>query len=505
MNIIRKIKEHKFSFFFLSLALGIIVGLLIATRLDLSPLLNADSKTGLKQSDSPDVEQATMTVASEVGKAVVSISTVHTEKVGGRQFYYRGGPSDESPFGSDELFRRFFDDFLGEMPEREYKRMGLGSGVIINPAGYILTNEHVIQDADKITVTLSDGRELKGEVKGRDRRSDLAVIKIDANNLPVAVLGDSAKVKIGQWVVAIGNPFGFALENPEPTVTVGVVSALHRSLGRVLSRDKDYTDLIQTDAAINPGNSGGPLVNLNGEVIAINVAIFSTTGGYQGVGFAIPINQAKRILGKLIEGKKILYGWLGINVQDMDEKLADYFGVPDKKGVLIVKVFKDSPADNAGIKDKDIILSFDGERVSSVNDLLKVVGKAEVGRKVQLEVLRDKNKITVSAEVGERPEDVTKYAEKGSPAGKSWRGLVVGDITDQIARKFGLENEEGVVVIDVDSGSAADEAGIVVGDVIIEINKEAIKNTADFNKVAKDIQGDALVQTNRGFLIVKGK
>ena len=216
------------------------------------------------------------------------------------------------------------------MPDRDYKQVGLGSGVIIDSSGYILTNQHVIDQADKIKVTLSDGREFKGEIKGQDARSDLAVIKIVAKDLPAVELGNSEKLRIGEWVVAIGNPFGFALEGAEPTVTVGVISALHRSLGKILSRNRDYTDLLQTDAAINPGNSGGPLVNLKGEVVGINVAIFSTSGGYQGIGFAIPINAAKRIISQLIAGKEVLYGWLGITIQDLTEDMAKYFGLSIK-------------------------------------------------------------------------------------------------------------------------------------------------------------------------------
>jgi len=511
MRIINLIKKYRLSVILISLTVGIVVGLLVATRLDISPLSSANSKAVLKEPmASPPLEQATTTVAEEVGKAVVSISTVHTEKVGGRRQYYfggPGGPSEQGPFG-DELFRRFFDDFLGQMPEREYKRMGLGSGVIIDQAGYILTNEHVIQDADKITVTLPDGREFKGIVKGRDRRSDLAVIKIEAKDLPAAVLGDSNKVKIGQWVVAIGNPFGFAMENPEPTVTVGVISALHRSLGRSLSQDRDYSDLIQTDAAINPGNSGGPLVNLNGEIIGINVAIFSTSGGYQGIGFAIPVNEVSRIVNRLIEGKKILYGWLGINVQELDENLAGYFGVPDKHGVLIARVLKDGPAEKAGLKDKDVIISFGGERVSNVNELLKVIGKTGVGKRVDVEILRDKTKHTVIVEVGERPEDVSKYADQGSqesPSGQSWRGLAVGDISEQLAKRYNIEEAGGVVVLEVENGSPSDEAGLMPGDVIKEINKETVKDSPDFQKVTKGIKGDALIGTNRGYIIVKGQ
>jgi len=332
--------------FGLAILIGLVIGLLIAIRFDISaPVQSQSTETKVNPStpaslEGFNMEDAIINVANTTGKSVVSVSTEHTTKVGGTKRYYFGSPFGESPFGEDDFFRRFFNDFFGEMPEREYKQLGLGSGVIIDPEGYILTNEHVIGGADKITVTLSDGRELKGEIKGVDQRSDLAIIKINARNLPVATLGDSSNLKIGQWVVAIGNPFGFALQNSEPTVTAGVISALHRSLGRGLSQDKDYNDLIQTDAAINPGNSGGPLVNLKGEVVGINVAIFSTSGGYQGIGFAIPVNNAKRVISRLIEGKKILYGWLGVTVQDLTDDLIKHFGLPDKNGALVAKVLE---------------------------------------------------------------------------------------------------------------------------------------------------------------------
>jgi serine protease Do len=360
------------------------------------------------------MEDAIINVAKAVGPAVVSISTEHTQKLkgGGRRYYFRS-PFGASPFGEEDPFRKFFDDFFGEMPDREYKQRGLGSGVIIDSRGYILTNQHVIDEADKITVTLSDGRDFKGVIKGQDARSDLAIIQINAHNLPVASLGDSDNLKIGQWVVAIGNPFAFAMQNPEPTVTVGVISALHRSLGRALGRDRDYNDLIQTDAAINPGNSGGPLVNIKGEVAGINVAIFTTSGGYQGIGFAIPINSAKKIIAKLIEGKKVTYGWFGVTVQDLTDELAKYFGPTDKNGALVVSVLENSPAQKAGIKESDIIKQLDNKAINNVRELLNAVGKAEVGRKVKVVVLREKKDMTLEIEVGERPENLEEVSEGG--------------------------------------------------------------------------------------------
>ncbi len=506
--------KRKFLFIGLVLLTGLIIGLAIGAQFSVSA--SAENQPVAPCLQGPGMEDAIINVANTAGKAVVSIGTEHTAKIkslGKRRIYFNGRPfNGESPFGGDEddPFRRFFDDFMGDIPDREFKRMGLGSGVIIDPQGYILTNEHVINDADKIKVTLSDGREFKGEVKERDPRSDLAVIKINANNLPVATLGDSDNLKIGQWVVAIGNPFGFALQNPEPTVTVGVISALHRSLGRVMSRDRDYNNLIQTDAAINPGNSGGPLVNLKGEIVGINVAIFSTSGGYQGVGFAIPANNAKRIVSRLIEGKKISYGWMGITVQDLNDDLSKYFGLADKNGVLVAKVLEDGPAAKAGMKESDVIKQFDNKPVNSVKDLLNVVGSAEVGRKVKVMVIRDKKPVALDATVGERPEDTDEIIsneegdEKGKPAAV-WRGISVEDLGAEKIKRFKTEEKQGVVVIEVEPNSPADEAGVMPGDVIVSINKQPVKNASDYEKITKGLKGDALVRTARGYYLVKEK
>jgi serine protease Do len=293
------------------------------------------------------------------------------------------------------------------------------------------------------------------------------------------------------------------MENPEPTVTVGVISALHRSLGRVISRDKDYSDLIQTDAAINPGNSGGPLVNLKGEVVGINVAIFSTSGGYQGIGFAIPINGAKRVLDRLIEGKKILYGWLGVTVQDLSDDLARYFGLPDKKGVLIAKVLANGPAEKGGLKESDVIKQFDGKPVNNVKELLSVVGQAEVGRKVEVVVVREKKEVKAQIEIGERPQSADEETLE-TVSGTTWRGLAVEELTQESSRRLGSEEKSGVVIVEVEPGSPAEEAGIIPNDVILEINKQPVKNLADYEKITKGVAGDALVKTSRGYFLIKG-
>ncbi len=442
-----------------------------------------------------DLEESTIRVAEEVGKAVVSISTVVKTKVGG---VYFGSPFED--FG-DEFFRKFFEEFFGEFPEREYKRIGLGSGVIIDKDGYILTNEHVVRGATEIRVKLSDGREFKGELKGVDERSDLAVIKIDAHNLPVAKLGDSDKLRIGQWVLAIGNPFGFAIENPEPTVTLGVISALHRYLPRLGKRIRSYDDLIQTDAAINPGNSGGPLVNLDGEVIGINVAIITTSGGYQGIGFAIPINKAKRILDKLIHGEKVLYGWLGISIQDLNEDLRSYFGIKEKKGVIVVKVFSGSPADKGGIKEGDLILEFNGIPIKASRDLVRMVSNTEVGKIVTLTILRSGKRKTIKVKIGKRPEDIEEA--EGVSEGYSFRGMRVEDITPYLKRRFGIRENRGVVVVEVEEDSPAEKSGIEVGDVILKIEDYIIKDKEDFKKAVSKIKGRCLLKTNRGYFVLK--
>lgn len=478
----------------MGLIVGLLSGVIITARFNFTPQIQATSQE--VNNSLITLEDAFVAVAEEVGPAVVSISTESTEVVGDEFF--------SVPFG-DSFFDEFFREFFGEIPRRKFKRLGIGSGVIVHKDGYILTNQHVIEGAQKIVVTLPDGREFKGEVKGVDTRGDLAVLKINAHNLPVAKLGNSDEVKIGRWSIAIGNPFGFAINNPQPTLTVGVISALNRSLPRTSRRDRLYTGLIQTDAAINPGNSGGPLVNIKGEVIGINVAIFTTSGGYQGVGFAIPINTAKAVLQKLIEGKKISYGWLGVNIQDIDEEIMEYLGLEDKEGVIVAEVLPDTPAEKAGLQEGDVIKTYDGEKVKNTNDLLVKVGYTPVGKKVRLGIIRDKKEINVDIVVGERPEEFeTARAGKGAISG-SWRGMEVENLTPEKARLRNLSSTEGVIIVRIEEGSPAEEAGLSEGDVIFSINNIRIKNVEDYQKVISKIKGNCLLRTNRGFVVLKEK
>jgi len=457
--------------------------------------------------ETPLLEDAVVSVAETAGKPVVSISSEHTEGFKRRSGEYFNAPLDEDPFGEYNYFlRRFFE----EESQPQIKRLGLGSGIIISADGKILTNAHVVEGADRITVTLYDGREFSAEIKGIDRRSDLAVIKISASRLPVARLGDSSNLKIGQWIVAIGNPFGYAVENPEPAVTAGVVSALHRSFKHEMFGDRDFADLIQTDAAINPGSSGGPLVNLKGEVIGVNVAIFSTSGGYQGMGFAIPANNAKRVVDRLAAGKKVSYGWLGVVVQDLDEPLAKYFGLADPAGALVIRATAAGPAEKAGIKERDIIRSVDGKPVNNVSGLLSAVGKIEPGRKVKVVVVREKKLLLLDAVITERPEDARQAAASSNagaaalePAPEKWRGIIAGNLTPEAARRLGSAQDRGVVITEVVTASPADEAGLVPGDVIAEINKTQVADMAGYKKMAGSAKGECLIRTQRGYFLLK--
>jgi serine protease Do len=394
----------------------------------------------------------------------------------------------------------------GRWPGREFKRFGLGSGVIIDERGYILTNEHVVSDANKITVVLADGREFSGEVKGKDPRSDLAVIKVEAKNLPVARLGNSDAIRAGQWAIALGNPFGLVAPGAsgaigtEPTMTVGVVSALNRRLPRPARVDRDYSGLIQTDAAINPGNSGGPLVNLQGEVVGINVAILTSSRGNEGIGFAIPVNKAKAILESLIEGRKVVYGWLGVHIQDITQDVADYYQLTDRDGVLVYQVVPGSPAETSGLRDGDIVRSFDGKPVKNARELMDVVGRTEIGRPAEVVVVREGKEQTVTVKVGERPSEDAL----ASGAGEAWRGLNVAELSPQMAEQFGLPpGSTGVLVVNVESDSAASEAGLQEGDIINEINRVRVESLSDYRKVTSQVQGNALVRTNRGYVVVK--
>ena len=486
--------------------LGVLLAGLLGGRVDLwsssakpaqGPMTSSSAQAAVP-GEAEGLQNAFNRIYQQVGPAVVSISTEQIERV---KQYYR-----VHPFFGEEPFDEFFRQFYGDAPDREMRRFGLGSGVIIDERGFVLTNEHVVANSDKITVTLSDGRDFVGTVKGKDARSDLAIVKIDAPKISSAPLGDSSALKAGQWVVALGNPLGLAgvgqaahSMGSEPTLSVGVISALRRQLPRMSRYDRDYSDLIQTDATINPGNSGGPLVNLDGQIIGINVAIIAGPGN--AYGFAIPVNKAKGVLDALMEGKKIVYGWLGIQIQDITDDVAEYYKLTEHEGVLVYQVLPESPASKAGMKDGDIVKSFDGQAIHHSRELIDQVSATPAGRRVNVEILRDGARQTLQVEIGERP---LEPELAGASPSETWRGLKVGNATPEALEQLNLPSgTPGVVVTDVEENSPAEQAGLRPGDLINEVNRVRIENVSDYRTAVAQVKGNALVRTNRGYVVIK--
>jgi serine protease Do len=369
---------------------------------------------------------------------------------------------------------------------------GAGSGVIVSSDGYVLTNDHVVEGAKEITVTLPDNREFSGKVVGLDPQTDLAVVKIDATNLPFVPWGNSGDLRVGEYVLAVGNPFGL-----NSTVTLGIVSALGRG-GMGITQ---YEDFIQTDAAINPGNSGGALVNTQGELIGINTAIFSQSGGYQGVGFAVPTNLAKPVYESLVSTGKIVRGFLGVGIQAVTTDLARSFQLDQTKGALVTNVVPGSPADEAGIKRGDVIVEYQGKPVLDPRNLQHQVIRTTVGSKVNMVVIRDGHKQTLKTKIREQ-QNPTQVAEAGSVEQEGpLAGVAVQNLDKGIAQRLGLEEDvNGVVVMEVIPGSYAARAGLVQGDVISEINRKPVRSEEDFMKVVSHLKekSSALIFIHRG-------
>jgi len=402
-------------------------------------------------------------IVDRLKPAVVNISTTKTIRAGGSAF--------RSPFGDQAPFNRyfggddFFEKFFGDIPQREFKQKSLGSGFIISHDGYIFTNNHVVEQSDKIQVKLSDGREYDAKIIGKDAKTDIALIKIKpSESLPVVDIGDSEKLRVGDWVLAIGNPFGL-----EQTVTAGIVSAKGRVIGA-----GPYDNFIQTDASINPGNSGGPLFNMEGKVIGINTAIVAQG---QGIGFAIPISIAKNMLPDLKAKGKVTRGWMGISVQDITEDMAKSFRLNTRNGAIVAEVFPGDPADKAGLKTGDIITEINGKKIKDTHELLILIASFHVGERVRVKVLRDGSEKTFNVVVAER-RDQPEVAL--SPGGTPDLGLSVQEITPEIAKYLGIRQTKGIIVVDVDPGSPADEVGIQPQDIILQINRVPVRNMKEY-------------------------
>lgn len=409
------------------------------------------------------------------GAMVVNISAVQAQaSLNGQVFPEIPGIPENSPFY--DFFKKHMQPF--SMPRRSEPK-SLGSGFIISSDGYILTNAHVVEAADEITIKLNDKREFVGEVIGTDRKTDIALIKINATDLPMVTQGDPEKLRVGEWVIAIGSPFGF-----EHSVTAGIVSAKGRSLAQ-----ENYVPFIQTDVAINPGNSGGPLFNMKGEVVGINSQIYSRTGGFMGLSFAIPINVATEIADQLKVSGKISRGRIGVMIQEVTRELADSFGLTDNKGALVVSVEKDGPADRAGIKARDIILDFDGKEVAVSADLPRIVGNTKPNSRVSVKVWRDSSLKTVKVEVGEISSDDAadnRKLRQGKKTDTSNRlGLALSEITAE--QKKQLEIANGLLVENVQPGIAG-RSGIRSGDIILGFNSKDVTSVQQFNELLNQVK-----------------
>jgi serine protease Do len=447
----------------------LIVTIILSLFISLSLLvgtINAETQLEKPYSSIEDLSNSIAGIAEKDGPAVVNIDTVRMVET-------------QNPFLDDPIFGHFFGDQFKEYT-RTIPQKGTGSGFIINQEGYIITNEHVVHKAEKIKVTLSDGREFTGEVIGSDTTSDMAIVKIKADHLPLVALGDSDKLRVGEIVVAIGNPYGL-----QQTVTMGVVGAKGRSIptgieGRV------YKDFIQTDAAINPGNSGGPLLNTKGEVVGINTAIIPYA---QGIGFAIPINIAKKNIDDLINLGKVRRSWLGVYIQEVTPEIAKQFNLTEAKGVLVGDVVKNSPAEEVGIKTGDIIKKVNNEEVNSPKELQDKIGNIEIGKEANIEIVRNGETISFIVKIGEMP----TVEEEGSEPPKEkvfsvQTGLKVESVTTEIAKELGLPWVKGLVITEVVPGSSADDMGLQPGDIVLEANRTEVSSVEEWEKVINKLE-----------------
>jgi len=448
---------------------GIIIGLGISSNLNI--FTNGYTQEIKISKDSLDIlgkfNSAVSEVAAAVTPAVVNISSTKTVRM-------RNAPS---PFLDDPFFRDFFG---GDLPKsgksRDYKESGLGSGVIVSGDGYILTNNHVIKDADEISVRLSDKRVFKGKVIGADPKTDLAVVKISADKLPHLKLGDSDMLKVGEMIIAVGNPFGL-----NQTVTSGIISAK----GRANVGLAEYEDFLQTDAPINPGNSGGAMVNVRGELIGINTAILSSSGGSEGIGLAIPSNMAKTVMESLIKKGKVIRGWLGVSIQSLTPELSKQLNLKNEKGALIADVVDDSPAARAGFRRGDVVLEFDGKDVADAGRLKNMVANVKPGHDVKVKIIRDGAEKTLTVRIDEL---TVKAQRMMGQVDNQFRGIAVQNLTPDIKKNMQLPGRlKGVIVADIADDTPASEV-LAQGDVILEINRQKIESVADYNKAVSAVK-----------------
>lgn len=424
-------------------------------------------------------------LAKQVQPGVVNIRTVKTIKGGGPVFRHFFGPSDP---------RRPMPPFGEGTPGNEQRQRSLGSGFIMDDEGFIITNNHVVEDADQIKVRLADEREFDARIIGRDSKTDLALIKIDGKDLFPLRLGNSDRLEVGSWVLAVGSPFGL-----EQTVTAGIVSAKGRFIGA-----GPYDDFIQTDASINPGNSGGPLLNMSGEVVGINTAIVAQG---QGIGFAIPVNMARDIVAQLKDHGSVIRGWMGVGIQDLTPELAEYYAIKNQKGVLVTQVFPDNPADKAGIKLKDVIVAVDGKPVATGRELSAAVAGLPVGKEVPVKLFREGKELSLKVRIAERKDAEATAAEPGpDPADL---GIRATDLTPETARRFGIdENEKGALVTAIQPGSKAEESGLRQGDIVKEVNRTPVQTTAELRAQLGKVKTGDTVQLlvkrgSSGFIVIK--
>jgi len=470
----------------LALCLGGAAGSWFAGRKSPQGINLLVSTAGAEVSRQVSFEAGLTPVVDRVVPAVVNISS---EKI---VRFADSGPT--SPFFFDPFFREFFGDesLRGYSQPRERREQSLGSGVIINPDGYILTNNHVVEGASQVRVSLADKREMKARIIGADPRTDIAVLKVDERNLPVLPVTDSSKVRAGQFVLAVGNPFGLG-----QTVTMGIVSATGRGNLSIV----DYEDFIQTDAPINPGNSGGALVDIHGALIGINTAILSRSGGNQGIGFAVPINMAREVMERLIKDGKVVRGWLGVAIQPVTPAVARAMGMDKPGGALIGDVTPGSPAEKAGLRRGDIVLALNGEPIHETRELSLKVALLAPGTTVRLRVHRDRREIEIPVVLGEQPQERRTFGPAVEPgAARALEGVAVANLTPQIRQQLGLSpGTAGVVVTAVEPGSPAAEAGLRRGDVIQEVNRRTVTGVAEFEQAIRQAGRDVvMLLVNRG-------